>query len=367
MPESFFRGRRVAVTGAAGTIGVELVRQLLKYPLAELRALDTNETELFFLGERFKDDGRLQIFLCDVRISDRLNRLFKGIDIVLHAAALKHVPLCERSPFEAVHTNVVGVENVIQAALVNRVERVLMTSSDKAVNPTNVMGTSKLMAERLMTAANALGDSQNDAIFASTRFGNVAGSHGSVIPVFCRQIAGGGPVTITDRAMTRFVMSLREAITMLLQTIRIACGGEVFVMKMPVIRTEDLAEVMVDLLAPLHGYRPKDIDIREVGPRPGEKLEEELLTEEEVRRTLELEDVFAILPAFRNIYGNVAYEYTFCEAKPAVRRYNSASEPPMSKSQIVEFLEQPLVLADDLRAQLPHGSVRHSRRLSNAS
>ena len=191
----------------------------------------------------------VQFQLGDVRDRDKLVQAMRGIDIVLHTAALKHVILCEQSPRDAVQTNIQGVQNLIDAATVNQVERVLFTSSDKAVNPTNVMGTSKLMGERLMTAANAHRRA-GGPIFASTRFGNVLGSRGSVIPLFMRQISRGGPVTLTDPEMTRFIMTLREAVHLVMESTFLARGGEVFVTKMPIARIQDLAKVMVKTLAP---------------------------------------------------------------------------------------------------------------------
>lgn len=182
----FFANRKVLVTGACGTIGAELVRQLLNnYSVGELIGLDNNESELFFLEQKHRQHSQGSFFLADIRDHGKLKSKMHGIDVVFHAAAFKHVILCERSPFEAVQTNILGVENIIKAALENNVERVIFTSSDKAVNPTSVMGTSKLMGERLMTAANSNLKSEG-TIFASTRFGNVLGSRGSVIPIFRR-------------------------------------------------------------------------------------------------------------------------------------------------------------------------------------
>jgi FlaA1/EpsC-like NDP-sugar epimerase len=179
-----------------------------------------------------------------------------------------------------------------------------LTSSDKAVNPTNVMGTSKLMAERLVTAANARARG-NDQIFVSTRFGNVLGSRGSVIPLFLHQIRMGGPVTLTSSQMTRFIMTMEEAVNLVMDSLFLARGGEVFVTKMPVIRIRDLAEVMIEELAAEYGYRPSDIRIDVIGPRPGEKMYEELISEEEIQRSIELPKYFvirpAILPTFRNM------------------------------------------------------------------
>jgi FlaA1/EpsC-like NDP-sugar epimerase len=306
---SMYRNAIVAVTGAAGTVGRALVDELLTRGVREVRGLDINEGELFFQVERLKSDGRYVGFLVDVRNRSDLMHRFEGCDYIFHAAALKQVPLCEVSPNTAVDINIIGVQNVIEAARSCRVKRVLFTSSDKAANPTNVMGTTKLMGERLFTAANATNTGPNDTIFASCRFGNVAGSKGSVIPLFVKQIAEGGPVTLTDPDMTRFLMRLDESVKLILKSIELARGGEVFVMKMPVMRIEDLARVMVQREAPKHGRDPKKIEVKIVGKRSGEKLYEELLTEEETRRSLELEDLYIVLPAFRNVYNNIKYEY----------------------------------------------------------
>jgi len=342
--ENFFDGARVVVTGAAGTVGRELVRQLLGVDVGELRALDNNENGLFFLEQEYRDDKRFHAFLCDVREYDKLSRMFEGMTAVFHAAALKHVPSCERSPTEAVRTNILGVENVFRAALAKSVGKVLFTSSDKAVNPTNVMGTSKLMGERLITAANALTTGGNGPVFASTRFGNVAGSAGSVIPLFCEQIREGRDLTLTHNDMTRFVMTLHEAVRLVMESMALARGGEVFVTKMPVARIRDLAVAVRDIVAPVCSRSPADVAIVETGPRPGEKFYEELISEEEIRRTYEIRSMFVVLPAFRNIYDDIDYEYPGIHLEPIAHVYNSSAESVMGESELREFLLQPSVL-----------------------
>jgi len=336
---SFLNGKRVLVTGCCGTVGSELCKQLLTgpYRIAELVGIDNNESGLFFIEQRFLKFDNVRFILADVRDRDKLSRVMRGIDMVFHCAALKHVVLCERSPFEAVQTNINGVQNVIYAASENHVKKVVFTSSDKAVNPTNVMGTSKLMGERLITAANSNFRGKGP-VFTSTRFGNVLGSHGSVIPIFQQQIRRGGPVTLTDPRMTRFIMSIEQAVSLVIASAELAQGGEVFVTKMPVIRIADLAEVMIRELAPLYGYEPKDIIITEIGAKPGEKMYEELMSQEETRRAIELEKYFTIMPAFRGIYRDIKYDYSGVVSTNIDRPYISQEGPFMTQAELRDFL-----------------------------
>ncbi|MCP4110627.1 MAG: SDR family NAD(P)-dependent oxidoreductase [Desulfobacteraceae bacterium] len=335
--KSFFSKRRILVTGCCGTVGRELTRQLLEEHAIELVATDNNESELFFLEQQFSTYSNASFFLADIRDRAKLGRLMENIDIVFHTAAFKHVILCERSPFEAVQTNIMGVQNIVLAALENKVERIIFTSSDKAVNPTNVMGTSKLMGERLVTAAdNKLRSGKS--VFASTRFGNVLGSRGSVLPVFREQIRRGGPITITDPEMTRFIMSIREAVGLVIDSAYLAQGGEVFVTKMPVAAIKDLAEVMIRELAPLYGHRAEDIEIRTIGSKPGEKMYEELLNEEEIRRTWELPRYFVVLPAFASLSRTGKYNYPEIVSREVAKPYHSGNEKPLTQEQLSEFL-----------------------------
>ncbi|HHJ19389.1 MAG TPA: polysaccharide biosynthesis protein [Gammaproteobacteria bacterium] len=335
-----FEGKRILITGACGTVGAELTRQLLTgsiYKPVEVIGLDNNESELFFLDQIYLDDERAKFFVADVRDRDELCRRLRGIDVVFHAAALKHVVLCERSPEQAVQTNILGVQNIISAASENNVEKVIFTSSDKAVNPTNVMGTSKLMGERLMTAANSSKRGKGP-IFASTRFGNVLGSNGSVVPIFHNQIAKGGPLTLTDRRMTRFVMSLSEAVHLVIDSAELAHGGEVFITKMPVVRIIDLAKTMIEKLARGYGYDPDDIEIIEIGTKPGEKLYEELMSQEETRRAIELPGYFSVLPAFRGIYHDISYAYSEIISTRVDDPYISSEQHVLSLEEIGTLL-----------------------------
>lgn len=340
--KSIFENKSILVTGACGTVGSELIRQLLtqpEYAPAEVVGIDNNESQLFFLDQQYLKDNRANFFVADILDRDELTRKMAGIDIVFHCAALKHVILCERSPEQAVQTNIQGVQNVIAAAQANGVEKVIFTSSDKAVNPTNVMGTSKLMGERLMTAANS-NKRGKGPIFASTRFGNVLGSNGSVTPIFHNQIAKGGPITLTHRDMTRFVMSIEESVRLVIDSAMLAKGGEVFITKMPVVRIEDMAKAMIEELAPRYGYAPKDIQITEIGTKPGEKLYEELMSPEETRRALELKKYFSVLPAFRGIYHDIQYDYSDMVSTTVTNPYVSAEETPFSVEEIRSLLKE---------------------------
>lgn len=335
-----FCEKRILVTGACGTVGSALIKELLgseQYQVAEVIGIDNSESGIFDLDQRYIDDSRASFLIGDVRDRDLLRRAAQGVNVIFHAAALKHVIICERSPFEAVQTNIQGVQNVIWAAKEENVDRVVFTSSDKAVNPTSVMGTSKLMGERLITAAN--NNRRNDRpVFISTRFGNVLGSSGSVVPVFAGQIAKGGPVTLTDPGMTRFVMNTREAVHLVIESALLGRGGEVFITKMPVIRIKDLAEAMIKELAPRFAEDPADIEITEIGTKPGEKLYEELMSQEETRRAVELERYFAVLPAYRGIYHSIAYDYPSVVSSSVTNPYVSETEPAMTQEELITLL-----------------------------
>jgi FlaA1/EpsC-like NDP-sugar epimerase len=314
----------------------------LSYRPAEVRVLDNNETDLFLLQEELRHRPEVHVFLGDVRDRFKLENVLGGVELIFHTAAYKHVVLAEYNPFEVVQTNILATQNVIQQALRAGVEKLIFTSSDKAANPTNVMGTSKLMCERLITAANLLSRNPHQ-IFTSTRFGNVVGSRGSVVPLFASQIAQGGPVTLTDRRMTRFVMTPRQSAELILSSAMLAKGGEVFIAKMPALRISDLARVMIEELAPAWGHRPEDIEVQEIGAKPGEKFYEELLTEEEASHSLELPDHFVILPAFRSMY--LQREYSYPGAKPArVSPYTSQAAPLLEPEEIRSYLRRHRVL-----------------------
>lgn len=287
-------GKNALITGGGGSISRATLHNFLETDLAKIRIIDNHEPNLSDLQKRY-DDDRLRYLAGDIRDADRLQRALEKIDIVIHMAAMKHVNICEYNSFEAVKTNVNGVQNIVDEAIEANVDRIVFTSSDKAANPANTMGATKLLGEKLITAGNKY-RGERDIRFASVRFGNVVNSSQSVIPIFAEQIRKGGPVTLTDRRMVRFFLTPVGVFNLITSAIKEMEGGEVFIRKMPAIRIEDLANVMVDLLAPEYGYDPNEIDIEETGKRIGETIHEEIITEREWERLVESEDFYAIIP-----------------------------------------------------------------------
>lgn len=330
------KNKRVLITGVAGTIGAELLKQLFEMSdgPTSITGIDNNEGGIFHQQQLYSPD-EVNLRLCDIRIYHDLLELMDNIDVVFHTAALKHVSICEAAPEQAISTNIVGTQNLIRACKNSNVEKALFTSSDKAVNPTNVMGTTKLMGERLMTAANA---SSENTLFSSTRFGNVLGSSGSVIEIFKKQIELQDFVTVTDKSMTRFVMSIEEAVKLVIDGVYNMRGGEVFVTKMPVINIDLLASVMIDELSTSFGKVASSIQKKYIGSKPGEKLYEELMSDEETRRSLELKNSFAILPAFRGYFKTTAFDYSDVVSDVVTNPYNSSIETPISYEAIKEIL-----------------------------
>ncbi len=337
MNESWLTGKSILITGAAGTIGSNLLRRVLKAKPKVVRALDHHEHGLFQIQQEIGDLEEMRWLLGDIKDADRMKRAMEGIDVVFHTAALKHVFLGEYNPFEIVQTNLLGLQNVIQASLDNKVERMIFTSSDKSVNPTNAMGASKMMGERLVAAAQEASGSSG-TIFASVRFGNVVGSNGSVVPIFEQQIREGGPVTVTDSRMTRFVMGMEEAVTLVLHATEIAVGGELFVLRMPALRISDLADVMINTLAPQYGHRPEEIEIQEIGIRVGEKIFEELLIDNELPNAFENDELVVSLGDVSNNVPMEKREY-LKSMKPCIEGYNSDTAELMTREEIIEFLQ----------------------------
>ena len=299
-------GKNVLLTGGAGSVGRILTRRLLDRNPNVLRIFDQSEPGLAALKEEL-DDDRCRYLAGNIRDKNRLVRAVDDIDVVVHTAAMKHVDVCEYNPFEAVKTNVMGLQNLIDVSIDTGVERFVFTSSDKAVHPANTMGTTKLLGEKLVTAANKY-SGRGDIQLCSVRFGNVVNSSQSVIPVFREQIKTGGPVTLTDPRMTRFFLTYDDVAELVLGAMKHTRGGEVFVHKMDAVRIEDLAEAMVEAFASESGYDPSEIEITQTGRRVGETFDEKILTEREVTRTIENDSLYAVTPEQSGENGYLSHE-----------------------------------------------------------
>jgi FlaA1/EpsC-like NDP-sugar epimerase len=335
--KKYYHNKTILVTGGVGSIGSYLVRELLTYRPHSVRVFDNNESALFDLEEDVASD-RIRSFIGDIRDKERLTMAMEGVDIVFHAAALKHVPLCEFNPFDAVKTNVLGTQNVLDAAFAQEVEKVVTISTDKAVNPANVMGATKLLAERLTISANSYRGNKK-TMFSCVRFGNVLNSRGSVIPLFAKQIKKKGPITVTHPEMRRFFMDITSATNLILTAGMVSKGNEIFILKMPVMKIMDLAEVLRDELAPQCGFDPKDIPITVIGLRGGEKIDEVLMTPDETTSAFENEKMYLILPK------TLPYaEYSPKDAVPSgfkpanVNSYSSENAKTISKKEIRALL-----------------------------
>lgn len=294
--KEFFQDKVILVLGGTGSIGNEIISQVLKFNPKTIRVLSNSENELWETKLKFENFVlKLRFLLGDIRNYQRVERAVQGTDYVFNAAAIKHVPLAEYNPIEAVNVNIHGVENVIEACFKNKVKRLIHISTDKAVNPTTVMGATKMLGERLCVLRNsAKGNIQTK--ISCVRFGNVLGSRGSLIPLIKEQIENGNFVTLTHEKMSRFFLSISQAVDLILKSTLIAEGGEIFVLKMPTILIKDLIEIIIADYCPIIGKDPKDIKIKIIGARLGEKLDEELISPIEFSTCQETENMFIIHP-----------------------------------------------------------------------
>jgi UDP-N-acetylglucosamine 4,6-dehydratase len=314
MSYEFLSGKSILVTGGTGSFGQRFVRTLLERTDAS-RIIVFSRDELKqsqMQTELAEHLGRLRFFLGDVRDASRLSRAFEGVDFVVHAAALKQVPALEYNPFEAIQTNIIGTKNVIDAAIDRGVEKVLLISTDKAANPANLYGATKLCAEKLIVSGNSY--SRGRTHLSAVRYGNVLGSRGSLLKLVEEQRKT-GVVTLTHTEMTRFWITLDQGVGLVMKALEMMRGGEIFIPKIPSMRVKDLLQT----LAP-------ECEMKVIGIRPGEKLHEVLVTPEEARRTKEFDGHFIILPDFV-IDGAVAGSYADAKAFPEGTAYTSDGNP----------------------------------------
>ena len=283
-------GKTILVTGGTGSFGNQFVKTVLEnYKPKKLIIFSRDELKQYEMAQKFPESKYdcMRYFIGDVRDFDRLDMAFRGVDIVVHAAALKHVPIAEYNPYECINTNVVGAENIVRAALKNGVQKVLALSTDKAVSPINLYGASKLAAEKIFVAANNI-RGEDPTVFSAVRYGNVVGSRGSVVPFFKKLLADGvESLPITDDAMTRFWITLPQGVDFVLSNLALMQGGEIFIPRIPSMKITDLATAL----------KP-DVKTHIIGIRPGEKLHEWMLTSDEALQTIETEDRYVVLPSF---------------------------------------------------------------------
>lgn len=337
---NYYKNKQILITGGVGTIGSSLLERLLQFKPKVIRIFDNNEYKLFEVSQR--KNIRIRPLLGDIRDYERLKKAMENIDVVFHAAALKHVELSEFNAFEVVKTNVLGTQNVLQAAIENKVDRVIVISTDKAVNPISTMGATKLLAEKLaVSAAYQKGDSKTK--FAVVRFGNVLGSNGSVVPLWLEQIKREQAISITHTEMTRFIMLTNHAIDLVLKASAKASGGEIFILKMPSVKISDLAQAVISLYKSTHNVKTS-IAIKNIGTKPGEKLHEELIAEQELTSMYETKEMFIVTPK-SELMGLKMIRSSSAEKKlPNLIAYNSNTPPHLNQDEIQALLKESQIL-----------------------
>ncbi len=335
-----FKNKVLLITGGTGSFGNTVLKRFLSTNVREIRIFSRDEKKQEDMRIAF-NNTKLKFIIGDVREYDSIFQALKGVDYVFHAAALKQVPSCEFYPMEAVRTNVIGTENVLNAATANNVSRVVVLSTDKAVYPINSMGISKAMAEKLMVA-KARSQIQDETIFCATRYGNVMASRGSVIPLFVSQIKEGKPLTLTDPNMTRFLMSLEDSVDLVLYAFMHGKQGDIFVQKAPASTVADLAQAIKELFG-------NDELTRIIGTRHGEKLYESLISREEMAKAEDMEGYYRIPADNRDL--NYAQYYTEGEEEISHQQdYTSHNTVRLNVEQVKNLLLKLDYIKDELNA-----------------
>ena len=323
-----FKGKKILITGGTGSLGQALTKRLLGLGVDTIRIFSRNEHRQISMESKFQDD-RLRFLIGDVRDYERLARALEDIDIVFHAAALKHVPIVEYNPFEAIKTNVVGSQNVINACLHENVQKAICIGTDKAVSPLNTYGATKLLMEKLfVTASNYLKKDRHPTDFIAVRYGNVLASSGSVVPLFIEQIKNGRKITITDSNMTRFSITMDEALDFILEATKIGKGSEIFIPKLKAYSISDVKQALIELVG--------KAEEENIGIRPGEKLHESLINKDEMRYAWEFDNMYMLInPILEN---QVKQNYSKVKKLENMTRYSSDIVERMSKDEIKEVI-----------------------------
>lgn len=335
-----FKDKVLMITGGTGSFGNTVLKRFLSTDVREIRIFSRDEKKQEEMRIAL-NNSKLKFYIGDVRDYASVHDAMKGVDFVFHAAALKQVPSCEFYPMEAVRTNVIGTENVMNAATANRVKRVVVLSTDKAVYPINAMGISKAMAEKLMVAKSRM-QVEGETVFCATRYGNVMASRGSVIPLFVSQLRDGKPLTVTDPNMTRFLMSLEDSVDLVLYAYEHGQQGDIFVQKAPASTVADLAQAVKELFK-------KDNEVRVIGTRHGEKLYESLISREEMAHATDMGDYYRIPADNRDLN----YAKYFSEGETEISEledYTSHNTHRMNVEQIKTLLLKLDYIKEELNA-----------------
>jgi len=326
-----FKGKIVLITGGTGSLGQALTRRLLENGIKTIRIFSRNENKQIEMESEF-NDNRLRFLLGDIRDKERLIRATEGVDIVFHAAALKHVPKIEYNPFEAIKTNVIGSQNVIDASIKQNVKKTVCVGTDKAVSPLNTYGATKLLMEKLfVNANNYLNQEKHKTKFIAVRYGNVLGSSGSVIPRFIDLMKNKKPITITDLKMTRFTITMNEALDFILKATEIGKGSEIFIPKLNAYDMELLIESLIELLG--------ETERKIIGIRPGEKLHETLINSDEMRYGWEIDNLYMISNPHYELFNDSKHQEKYENIKK-IENMNSYTSDIVSKISKNEFLEK---------------------------
>ena len=320
-----FNNKTILITGGTGSLGQALTKRLLEMGPKAIRIFSRNESKQIEMENIFKDD-RLRFFLGDVRDLPRLNKAVEDVDFVFHAAALKHVPKIEYNPFEAIKTNILGSENIINACLTNNVEKAVCVSTDKAVSPLNIYGATKLLMEKLfVTANNYLNEEKYKTKFFGLRYGNVLGSSGSVVPLFIEQIKSKKKISITDASMTRFSITMSEALDFILHATELGTGSEIFVPKLRAYSLLDVKEALFEML--------ENTGEEIIGIRAGEKLNETLINSEEIRYSWEIDNMYMISNP------EIMKTYPKAEKIKNMKMYSSDSVDKIPKDELKQLIK----------------------------
>ena len=328
-----FKDKTILITGGTGSLGQALTKRLLEMDVRAVRIFSRNESRQIQMESKFQDE-RLRFLIGDVRDYQRLEMALEDVDVVFHTAALKHVPKIEYNPFESIKTNVIGSQNVIDACLKRNVERAVCIGTDKAVSPLNTYGSTKLLMEKLFVAANNyLNREKYKTIFLAVRYGNVLGSSGSVIPKFIEQIKANKPVTITDPKMTRFSITMNEALDFILNSVKIAKGSEIFVPKLRAYNIVDVKNALTELLS--------DTSEKIMGIRTGEKLHETLINEDEIRYSWDFKNMYMIASPLYTLFNdkNIKESYQGIKKIEDLQKYSSDSAEKISVKELKTIIK----------------------------